>query len=134
MFIKNKFIKIIFFLILSFACLELFFRAYDLITNKTIQNVKNNISYFSNYKNHPFLIYTGRKNQSGYQIHLEPGKYFKTTTNSDGFRSREFYPKVDKSVLRVMLLGDSFVWGYNVNDQDTLGVSLEKELSKKLNK
>ena len=134
MFNKNKFIKIIFFLILSFACLELFFRTYDFVTNKTIENVKNNISYFSNYKNHPFLVYTGRKNQSGYQIHLEPGKYFKTTTNSDGFRSREFYPRVDKNVLRVMLLGDSFVWGYNVDDQDTLGINLEKELSKKLNK
>ena len=74
---KNKLIKIIFFLILSFACFELFFRTYDFVTNKTIENVKNNISYFSNYKNHPFLVYTGRKNQSGYQIHLNQANILK---------------------------------------------------------
>ena len=36
--------------------LRVIFRTYDFVTNKTIENVKNNISYFSNYKNHPFLV------------------------------------------------------------------------------
>ena len=134
MFFKNSLIRIFFFSIIGFSLIEFTLRIYDLITDKTIINVKNNISYFSNYKNHPFLIYTGRKNQSGYQIHLEPGKYFKTTTNSDGFRSREFYPRVDYKNLRIMILGDSFVWGYNVDDENTLGVNLEKELIKNLNR
>ena len=130
----EKITKILLSIIVIIALAESFLRFYDFIFGKTVNNIKNNISYFTDYKNHPYLVYTSRKNQSGYQIHLEPGKYFKTTTNSDGFRSREFYPRVNSENLRVMILGDSFIWGYNVNDNETLGYKLEKKLKERLNK
>ncbi len=128
----KKILKFLIFTIVFISLCELTIRVIDLYNNKTVYNAKNHTSYFSNYKNHPFLQYTGKINQDGYQIHLEPGKYFKTSTNSDGFRSREFYPKVNDGSYRVMILGDSFVWGYNAHDHETLGVNLEKILKKKI--
>ena len=83
----KKIFKILIFTIIFISISEFIARALDFYNNKTVPNAKNHTSYFSNYKNHPFLQYTGKINQDGYQIHLEPGKYFKTSTNSNGFRS-----------------------------------------------
>tara|TARA_B100000787_G_scaffold101877_2_gene75303 strand:- start:732 stop:1979 length:1248 start_codon:yes stop_codon:yes gene_type:complete len=129
----KKILKILILTLIFVSLCELIIRIIDFQNNKTVSNAKNHTSYFSNYRNHPFLQYTGKINQDGYQIHLEPGKYYKTSTNSDGFRSREFYPKVEDGSYRVMILGDSFVWGYNANDHETLGANLEKILKKKIN-
>jgi hypothetical protein len=128
----KKILRILIFTIIILSLCEFIIRIIDFYNNKTVLNAKNHTSYFSSYKNHPFLQYTGKKNQDGYQIHLEPGKYFKTSTNSDGFRSREFYPKINDGTYRVMILGDSFVWGYNAHDHETLGVNLEKILKEKI--
>jgi lysophospholipase L1-like esterase len=53
-------------------------------------------------------------------------------TNSDGFRTHEFYPKPD-GTYRILLLGDSFVYGANADQDETLGVKLEQGLKKILN-
>jgi hypothetical protein len=113
--------------------LEFGFKIYDLSQPDYFDNKKNIISHYSNFANHPFINYTIRKNTAGKQIHYEPGVYFQTTTNSDGFRTKRFLPKLDET-FRVILIGDSFVYGMNANDNETLAVQLEKNYQKNISK
>ena len=108
--------------------LEFGFKIYDLSQPDYFDNKKNIISYYSNFRNHPFIDYTSRQNTAGKQIHYEPGVSFQTTTNNDGFRTKKFLPKLDET-FRVILIGDSFVYGMNANDNETLAVQLEKSLN-----
>merc|ERR1711964_204275 len=112
--------------LIVFIILECGFKIYDLSQPDYFDNKKKIISYYSNFANHPFINYTSRKNTAGKQIHYEPGVYFQTTTNSDGFRTKRFLPKLDK-IFRVILIGDSFTYGMNANDNETLAVQLEKK-------
>ena len=112
---------------------EFGFKIYDLSQPDYFDNKKKIIAYYSNFANHPFVNFTSKKNTAGKQIHYEPGVYFQTTTNSDGFRTKRFLPKLDKT-FRVILIGDSFVYGMNANDNETLGVQLEKSYRKNISK
>jgi len=116
--------------ILLILILEAVFKTIDLISSSYFDNKKNIISYYSEYKKHPFLGYTARKNSSGFDIHYVPNTFFRTSTNSDGFRTKEFYPK-KSNIFRILLIGDSFVFGQNVHDDETLSIQLEKKLKKK---
>lgn len=49
--------------------------------------------------------------------------------NKDGFRDYEYSPDKDSSVYRIMVLGDSFVFGWGVNMEDSFPKKLEKELN-----
>lgn len=56
-----------------------------------------------------------------------------TTTNRFGMREREYTnPKPDGTV-RIVLLGDSFIFGLGVAQSDRLGVFLEQELKERSN-
>jgi len=113
--------------------LECGFKIYDLSQPDYFDNKKKIISHYSDFANHPFINYTAKKNTAGKEIHYEPGVYFQTTTNSDGFRTRKFLPKFDET-FRVILLGDSFVYGLNANDNETLAIQLEKSYQKNISK
>ncbi len=59
----------------------------------------------------------------------------RVSINADGFRGREFAGAVEGSVgadgrqsLRVIVAGDSFAWGYLVEDDETVAAHLEREL------
>ena len=112
---------------------EFGFKIYDLSQPDYFDNKKKIIAYYSNFANHPFINYTARKNTAGKEIHYEPGVYFQTTTNSDGFRTKRFLPKLDET-FRVILIGDSYVYGMNANDNETLAVQLEKSYQKNISK
>jgi len=112
---------------------EFGFKIYDLSQPDYFDNKKKIISYHSDFTNHPFINYTARKNTAGKQIHNVPGVYFQTTTNSDGFRTKRFLPKLDET-FRVILIGDSFVYGMNANDNETLAAQLEKSYQKNISK
>ncbi len=123
--------KSLFFCLIILAALGIFLefslRLYDILSGQVLSAELISRLYMTEGEKHPFLEYTSRKNFHGYLPHLEPGKMFEVQTNSDGFRTREFYPKLP-GVVRVVILGDSFVYGYNVNQKNTLGVVLEKNL------
>jgi len=51
----------------------------------------------------------------------------KFTTNSLGFRSSE----VDPDKKHILMVGDSVVWGYGVNDDETMTHYLAKQLARK---
>ena len=111
--------------------LEFGFKIYDLSQPDYFDNKKNIISYYSNFRNHPFIDYTSRQNTAGKQIHYEPGVSFQTTTNNDGFRTKKFLPKLDET-FRVIIIGGSLIWGMNANDNETIGVLLEKNYQKNI--
>ena len=112
---------------------EFGFKIYDLSQPDYFDNKKKIIAYYSDFTNHPFIDYSGKRSTAGKQIHYEPGVYFQTTTNSDGFRTKRFLPKLNKT-FRVILIGGSFVYGMNANDNETLGVQLEKSYRKNISK
>jgi len=75
------------------------------------------------------LPYVPKANYKGRMI-LKDQFDVELTTNSQGFRSFNEY-RIDKpaGVTRVIFLGDSFVFGWGVNDNKTFVYSLEKGLS-----
>ena len=120
----KKFFFIFINTLLLVFCIEIFFKIKDTFDINYFNKKKNIISFYSNYKKHPLIGYTARKNAAGMIIHYTPNTYFQTSTNSDGFRTHEFYPKHKKN-FRVLMLGDSFLFGMNANDNETIGVKLE---------
>lgn len=53
------------------------------------------------------------------------------TTNSMGFRGKEFSEHKDKNIIRIAFLGDSFTFGEGVKDQDVFTQQIEISLNKK---
>ena len=51
------------------------------------------------------------------------------TVNSDGFRGRDYPVEKPKEVYRIIVLGDSFAFGYGVNDNETFSYYLEQKLN-----
>ncbi len=49
--------------------------------------------------------------------------------NSAGFRDREYSKQKDPSVFRIVMLGDSIVWGHGLELQDTFAKQLESLLN-----
>ena len=114
-------------IISTLIVLEFTFRIYDVISGRILFDSLLNYAAGRNDRSHPFLQYTASRNFQGLITHIEPNKKYLTTTNSHGFRTHEFYPKIPGRV-RVLLLGDSFMFGYNASDDDTTQAVLEKLL------
>jgi len=51
------------------------------------------------------------------------------TINSQGLRGRDFDYDKEPGASRILVLGDSFTWGYGVADEDVLTVGLERRLA-----
>ena len=83
-----------------------------------------------------FIVNSGygvRANQTNIQTkHIMPGEYEVTiTTNGDGLRGRqqEYDKEKTVGVYRIALIGDSFVFGYGVNDHEVISAVLEEKLN-----
>ena len=85
-----------------------------------------------------FVIDSGygvRANQPGVRTrHYVPGDYaVAITTNSAGLRGqREYAVAKPPGVLRVLVLGDSFGFGYGVEDDEVVSAALERRLTAEL--
>ncbi|MEM7621308.1 MAG: SGNH/GDSL hydrolase family protein [Pseudomonadota bacterium] len=55
-------------------------------------------------------------------------------TNSQGLRENERIDKKDKNTFRIVVIGDSFTFGWGVNFEETYVQVLEKELKQKVSK
>lgn len=106
------------------VALELGLRAYDVLTGAIVSEDLLTGWYASSTEGHPFLEYTSRRNFHGLLAFHEPGRRYEVRTNSHGFRTREFYPKLP-GWFRVVIMGDSWVWGYNANQGETVAAVLE---------
>jgi hypothetical protein len=101
-------------------------RIYDVVSGDIIfDDLKKYAVNKLGNRAHPYLQYTASKLLRGSVHHIEPDIKFETTTNAHGFRTHEFYPKLPGKV-RILLLGDSFFYGYNANDNETIQGVLEK--------
>jgi hypothetical protein len=119
-------IKIFFYVILLFIIVNLVFLWHR----------------YQGYKKIPdygFVVTSSLANEGGHLLPncdlLLKGERFnrpvRFITNSKGFRnSREFVYKANKKTLRLMLLGDSYIDGYRVDQNHTMGYVLEDELNK----
>ncbi len=99
--------------------------------SKVVQNIK--IKNYRSQQNvsHPYFLYTSTPGFKGVLPLIEPNKNFKISINSHGFRTKKFYPKLPWKI-RVIIMGDSFMWGYNANQDETPAAALEKIIHKKI--
>ena len=108
----------------------------DLFVQRYPSEIVKNI-YVKKYRSdgniHPFLLYTSTPNFNGVLPLIEPNKEYKISINSHGFRTKEFYPKLPWKV-RIVIMGDSFMWGYNANQDETTAAVLESIIHKKISK
>ncbi len=76
--------------------------------------------------------YGVRANQPGISTrHYVPGDYeVAINTNSAGMRGKREYPlEKPDGVRRILVLGDSFAFGYGVEDEEVVSARLESELN-----
>jgi len=78
---------------------------------------------------HPKLGYTIQRNLRNVRLYYPGQLDYTIYTNSYGFRGQEW--DLSKTRKNVILLGDSFAFGWGVQWNETLGQILEKELQKK---
>ena len=77
---------------------------------------------------HPVLGWVNKPNVSG-SVHITRSLSFHRTHNSHGLRSlREISYEKAKGVKRILLLGDSFFWGFGVDDEDIVSEALQRKL------
>ncbi len=125
--ITKKIIFTLIFLLLVVIILESGFKIWDIISGNIVSEDVKSLVYINKTEIHPYLKYTSRKNYNGLLPFLEPGKRFSVQTNSHGFRTHEFYPKLPGH-FRIVIIGDSFMFGWNANQEETVAVRLEKLL------
>lgn len=107
--------------------LEFGLRVWDTLTGDIVTDDLRQLLYTDKATDHPFLEYTSKNNFDGMVEFIQWGGEFFVSTNSHGFRTREFFPKLP-GTYRVIIMGDSFMYGQNVSQDGTVGVQLERLL------
>lgn len=78
------------------------------------------------YKYDPMLGWRGIPNAAGDFIQRDFN--VKIKNNDTGFRGKKYsYQKIDE-VERILVIGDSYVWGYGVEENDVFTAIMEREL------
>jgi hypothetical protein len=81
----------------------------------------------SYYEENQIVGWLPRKNLKG--VHEVTGSFSTTfTTNSNGLRDREYSFSKPKGVTRIVVVGDSFTWGWGVGDDEIYTEVLESLL------
>lgn len=76
------------------------------------------------------LGWRGIANKNGSLWSVGKEKMFSVSLNSDGFRDDKFELKRTPGKKRIAVVGDSFMWGYGVQQGETVPAILEKVLKK----
>jgi len=80
------------------------------------------------YQHHDRYGWFPKKNSVGSYL---GSRNFKIRHNSQGFRGAEFPLEIDKNKTRIAFYGDSFVWGYDVEEDESF-IELLKNNSNKI--
>ncbi len=127
----KKTLKVILTVFLVLVFLEFAVRIWDTLTGKIVTDDLRQLLYTDKSTDHPFLEYTSENNFNGWVEFIQWGGKFYVSTNSHGFRTRELFPKLP-GYYRVLIMGDSFMYGQNVSQEGTVGVQLERILREKI--
>ncbi len=76
----------------------------------------------------PLLGWSSKKNFTGCAYQPDTNRIILKTHNSNGVRLNKEIPYEKGNKKRVLLLGDSFAYGFGVNDSDTFAVRLQENL------
>lgn len=110
--------------VLVLVVVEFLLRTWDVYTGDLITQQVSEAFHSRGSRLHPLLGYTSHANID--RVARTPtGVEFHVKTNSHGFRTHEFYPKLPGQ-FRILLLGDSFVFGNNVDDHGKLASIMER--------
>ncbi len=81
---------------------------------------------------HPVMGWVNKPFMEG-DVQVTHGVFFHRKHNSRGLRSTRHIDYVKpRDVRRVLLLGDSFFWGYGVNDEDIISEVLQNKVSQNI--
>ena len=112
-------------ILFCFAILEITARMFYGIPPSDMSNFS--LSKSNYYQKDKELSWVPRKNIRG--IHNKRGSFSTTfTTNSRGLRDKEYSLKKPDGVKRIVVVGDSFTWGFGVNDNENYTERLESML------
>ena len=112
-------ISIVFALVVS----ELLLRMLYEPPSRTMDGFK--LTKSSSYRADPDLGWLPRPNVQG--EHNRPRSFeSRFSTNSLGLRDREHPFEREPGIKRIVIVGDSFTWGYGVNDGETFADLIEK--------
>jgi len=75
----------------------------------------------------PELGWAGKPNASG-QFQAGPEFATQVTMNADGLRDKDYPKEKPAGVFRVAVLGDSFTWGFGIENEDNYTEVLERSL------
>ncbi len=125
-------IKLILYSLMVLIVLEFGLRLWDTLADNIVTDDLRQLLYTEKATDHPFLDYTSKNNFDGMIETLQWGGKFYVSTNSHGFRTREFFPKLP-GFYRVIIMGDSFMHGNNVSQEGTVAVQLERMLRDNIN-
>jgi hypothetical protein len=113
-------------LALSAAAAELFFRT--LPARSGIKRDDGELKYrFNPYRPDPVLSYALRENASA--VHHETDFQVVVHTNALGLRGGPVSPEKAAGAYRILVIGDSFAFGFGVEDDEALPPQLAAELS-----
>lgn len=103
---------------------EFLLRVFYEPTPKTMDNFK--LTKSSSYREDPDLGWLPRPNVQG--EHNRPRSFeSRYSTNSLGLRDREHAFEPGPGLIRVVVVGDSFAWGYGVSDGETFADVIEQQ-------
>ena len=137
---KQKILLTVFSLVVSIIIYEItlgllnlpkFYKAHSFPSQFRFSLLGNGELFYTNSPSQK-ITFTYESNPRGY---FDRENKVVHTTNSLGFRGKEFSEYKDKNILRIAFLGDSFKFGEGAKDQDIftqqIEISLNKESSTK---
>ena len=134
---------------INFFCIAAYFVFSEFVLNSTIfKGVKTDFDYYGNLvfskeeaeeasKFKRDIVSLGEERQESIPgtiiFKYKPAVRESFTFNSDGFRNREFTEK-EKDEFRIAVFGDSKVFGFAVQDKDTISSVAERKLREHFHK
>ncbi len=108
--------------IVTLSILEVIMRIFYYIPSPTMDEFDLKTSNY--YQKDDVLWWVPRNNIHG--VHNKHGS-FETTfnTNSSGIRDKEYSLNKPKGIQRIVVIGDSYTWGFGVNDSEIYTERLE---------
>ena len=127
--LKKNVILLIITILVTLIFLEIFLRMFSpqKIYNECYEQDPENSSTWENQLNQ-YIGWFPSPNYSRCFYQPDTNKIFYKTHNSKGIRLNKEIPYEKGDKKRVVLLGDSMVYGFGLNDSDTIAVRLQENL------